>query len=84
MKTLLFISLVLLNFVSLEHIPDAVYDGNQLNYSILFNLTDYLYTLSENKSEVEEKTIYSSQTDLADKKGGIVKGSIFEIIAKKE
>ena len=83
MKTLLFISLVLLNFVSLEHIPDAVYDGNQLNYSILFNLTDYLYTISENNSEVENKTIYSSQIDLLDKKGGIVKGSIFEIIAKK-
>ena len=55
MKTLLFISLVLLNFVSLENIPDAVYDGNKLNYSILFNLTKYLNTLSENKSEVEEK-----------------------------
>ena len=83
MKTLLFISLVLLNFVSLENIPDAVYDGNKLTYSILFNLTEYLNTLSENKSEVEQKTIYSSQNDLSDKKGGIVKGSIFEIIAKK-
>ena len=83
MKTLLFISLVLLNFVCLENIPDAVYDGNKLTYSILFNLTEYLNTLSENKSAVEEKVIYSSQYDLADKKGGIVKGSIFEIIAKK-
>ena len=83
MKILLFISLVLLNFVSLEHIPDAVYDGNQLNYSILFNLTDYLYTVSENNSEVENKTIYSSQNDILDKRGGIVKGSIFEILAKK-
>ena len=83
MKTLLFIFLVLLNFVSLENIPDAVYDGNKLTYSILFNLTEYLNTLSENKSEVEQKTIYSSQNDLSDKKGGIVKGSIFEIIAKK-
>ena len=83
MKTLLFIFLVLLNFVSLENILDAVYDGNKLTYSILFNLTEYLNTLSENKSEVEQKTIYSSQNDLSDKKGGIVKGSIFEIIAKK-
>ena len=83
MKTLLFISLLLLNFVSLENIPDAVYDGNKLTYSILFNLTEYLNTLSENKSEVEEKEIYSSQNDLSGKKGGIVKGSVFEIIAKK-
>ena len=74
MKTLLFIFLVLLNFVSLENILDAVYDGNKLTYSILFNLTEYLNTLSENKSEVEQKTIYSSQNDLSDKKGGIVKG----------
>ena len=67
----------------LENIPDAVYDGNKLNYSILFNLTKYLNTLSENKSEVEEKTIYSTQYDLSGKKGGIVKDSIFEIMAKK-
>ena len=83
MKTLLFISLLLLNFVSLENIPDAVYDGNKLTYSILFNLTDYLYTVSENNSEVENKTIYKSQNDILDKRGGIVKGSIFEILAKK-
>ena len=55
MKTLIFISLVILNFVYLENIPDAVYDGNKLTYSILFNLTEYLNTLSENKSEIEEK-----------------------------
>ena len=83
MKTLLFISLVLLNFVSLENIPDAVYVGYKLTYSILFNLTDYLYTVSENNSEVENKTIYKSQNDILDKRGGIVKGSIFEILAKK-
>ena len=68
MKSLLFISLVLLNFVYLETIPDAVYDGDKLTYSILFNLTEYLNTLSENKSAVEEKEIYLSQYDLADKK----------------
>ena len=68
MKSLLFISLVLLNFVYLETISDAVYDGDKLTYSILFNLTEYLNTLSENKSAVEEKEIYLSQYDLADKK----------------
>ena len=83
MKILLFISFILLNFVLLENIPDAVYDGNKLSYSVLFNLTKYLDTLSQNKSDIEKKEIYSSQADLSGKKGGIVKGSIFEIIAKK-
>ena len=82
-KILLIVSLCLINFSCLADIPEARYDGNKLTYSILYNLTKYLEILSKNNSEVEKKEIYNSVNDLSNKKGGIVKGSIFEIISKE-
>ena len=82
-KILLIVSLYLINLSCLADIPEARYDGNKITYSILCNLTKYLETLSNNNSEVEKKEIYNSANDLSNKKGGIVKGSIFEIIAKE-
>lgn len=86
MKILLIVSLYLINFSYSEDIPDipeATYDGNKLTYSIIYNLKKYLDILSQNNSEVEKKEIYTSVNDLSNKKGGMVKGSIFEIISKE-
>lgn len=86
MKILLIVSLYLINFSYSEDIPDipeAIYDGNKLTYSIIYNLKKYLDILSQNNSEVEKKEIYTSVNDLSNKKGGMVKGSIFEIISKE-
>ena len=82
-KILLIVSLYLINLSCLADIPEARYDGNKITYSIWGNLTKYLETLSNNNSELEKKEIFNSANDLSNKKGGIVKGSIFKSLLKK-
>ena len=48
------------------------------------NLTKYLELLTQNESAVKNKTIINSTSDLKDKKLGLVKGSFYEIFARKQ
>lgn len=54
------------------------------NFTISLNLTKYLELLSLNESVVENKTIINSISDLKDKKFGLVKGSFYEIFARRQ
>ena len=82
-KIILFIALFSFKFVVLEILPISC-EGDTLNYTITLNLTKYLNYLTNNKSIIENKTIYENQEDLKGKKGGIVKGTIYEYIYKKK
>lgn len=80
----LIIYVLIHNIISQDlNIPNSVCEDNTLKYSIAANLTKYLNTLSENNSEIENKTTYSTQRDLLGKKAGVVKGTIYEYISKK-
>ena len=83
MKDIFFLIIFLFSlttFTSVD-IPSVQFDGSSLKYSMAINLTHYLYLLSENNSEVENKTIYQSLDDLEGKKAGLVVGSIQMLIA---
>ena len=54
------------------------------NFTISLNLTKYLELLTQNESVIENKTIINSTSDLKDKKLGLVKGSFYEIFARRQ
>ena len=80
---ILFITIFSYKFIVSEILPISC-EGEILNYTISINLTKYLNSLTENKSIIENKTIFEKQEDFEGKKGGIVKGTIYEYITKKK
>ena len=81
--SILFITLFSSKYIVSEILPISC-EGETLNYSISVNLTKYLNSLTNNKSIIENKTIYEKQEDLKGKKGGVVRGTIYEYISKKK
>ena len=81
LKTL-FVLLSFIHFINSQDLPNPTFDGTTLRYSIAINLSNYLYLLSQNNSAVENKTIYDTQSSLSGSKGGIVKGTIYEVLAR--
>ena len=79
----IYIFLAIIHFINSQNLPAATCEGRTLRYSIATNLTNYLESLTKNNSEIENKTFYNNQDDLKGKKGGIVKGTIYESLAKK-
>ena len=75
--SILFITLFSFKSILSEILPISC-EGETLNYSISINLTKYLNSLTNNKSIIENKTIYAKEEDLKGKKGGVVKGTIYE------
>ena len=80
--SILFLILFSFKYVTSNILPVSC-EADTLNYSITVNLTKYLNYLTNNKSKTENKTIYEKQEDLKGKKGGLVKGTIYEYISKK-
>ena len=82
--TIIFLSISI--FISLikSDVPNAECDGVTLKYSIQINLTNYLMVLTDNLSEVENKTIYTDSASLKNEKGSIVKGTIYEELLKNQ
>ena len=76
------ISIIFLLFCSLISINNAQVQ-NISNYSITLNLSHYLELLSANNSQIENKTIFANRNDLAGRKGGIVKGTAYEVYSRK-
>lgn len=74
---LIFYLSIQITFSEEINIPNAVCEGNTLKYSISADLSKYLETLNKNKSEIENKTIYESKTDLEGKKIGVRYMNIF-------
>ena len=78
-----FFSIYLLAFFFLilkinnQNLPNPEYDGTSLKYSIAINITKYLKLLTNNKSQIENKTIYKNQDDLQYRKTGIVRSTIY-------
>ena len=82
--TVLFISISIFFSLIKSDVPNAECDGDTLKYSIQINLTNYLMVLTENLSEVENKTIYTDSASLKSAKGSIVKGTIYEELLKNQ
>ena len=82
--TILFLSISLFFSLVKSDVPNAECDGDTLKYSIQINLTNYLMVLTENLSEVENKTIYTDSASLKSAKGSIVKGTIYEELLKNQ
>ena len=81
----IFLFITLFSFKSIvSEILPVTCEADTLNYSISLNLTKYLNSLTNNKSVIENKTIFEKQEDLNGKKGGIVKGTIYELIEKRK
>ena len=79
----LFITLFSFKSIVSEILPFTC-EAATLNYSISLNLTKYLNSLTNNKSDIENKKIFEKKEDLKGKKGGIIKGTIFELIEKRK
>ena len=67
-KKLIFLFCLLISFQS----------SKALDYSLKVNLSHYLELLTQNNSAVENKTTFPDASSLSDKKGGVVKGTIYE------
>ena len=67
-KKLIFLYCLLISFQS----------SKALDYSLKVNLSHYLELLTQNNSAVENKTTFPDASSLSDKKGGVVKGTIYE------
>ena len=79
--TLINIFILLLSSIFSEKIievPNYNYDESALNFTIKANLTNYLYLLSQNNSEIEDKTIYSTYKELKEAKIAVLEGTIFK------
>ena len=82
--TIIFISISIFCSLVKSDVPNAECDGDTLKYSIQINLTNYLMVLTDNLSEVENKTIYTDSASLKNAKGSIVKGTIYEELLKNQ
>ena len=82
--TILFLSISIFFSLTKSDVPSAECDGNTLKYSIQINLSNYLNVLTDNFSEVENKTIYNDSASLKNAKGSIVKGSIYEKLLQNQ